>query len=333
MSEQLSIERLFNDFRNTNVLVVGDVMIDAYLCGKVDRVSPEAPVPVVDVQKRENRLGGAANVALNIQALGATPYLCSVIGNDLKGKEFVRLLDDAGLVSKHVLESSERITTTKFRILGNKMQMLRVDEEIKTNLSDADQNRLFADIQQVIANEKIDVILFQDYDKGVLSEKIIQKIIWLANENDIPTIVDPKKNNFLNYKGVSVFKPNLKELSEGMSQVIDIHNQEQIKQAVEKLNQLLRNEVTLITLSEEGVFIMDHVTNESKFIKAHKRAISDVSGAGDTVVSVASLCLANKVKNEELAAISNLAGGLVCETSGVTPINKKLLHSEIINKL
>jgi D-glycero-beta-D-manno-heptose-7-phosphate kinase len=191
------IKQLFEQFRNLKIMIVGDVMVDAYLFGKVDRISPEAPVPVVSVISRSSRLGGAANVALNVHALGATPVLVSVIGNDAKGHEFLQLLGQNSMPDNGILMSNERKTTTKFRVIGNNVQMLRVDEEVTSDILDEEQNLLLEKVSTILKNEKIDAVIFQDYDKGVLTASMISRIIQMAKDNSIPVAVDPKKNAFL----------------------------------------------------------------------------------------------------------------------------------------
>jgi D-glycero-beta-D-manno-heptose-7-phosphate kinase len=326
------IIKLFESFNRLNVLIIGDVMVDSYLWGKVERISPEAPVPIVSVKSRENRLGGAANVALNIKALGANPILCSVIGNDQKGREFIELLEGQKMETSGIVVSNHRITTTKFRVIGNKMQMLRVDEEMDSPIEGSDQNALNNTLVRIIEDKKIDVIIFQDYDKGIISEELIKMVVDLANKKNIPIAVDPKKRNFKAYKGVTLFKPNLKELKDGLNIDFDQKDEYQLKNAIDKLNKLLNAEMILLTLSEDGVFI-DYTLNGkkgSKILPSHVRSISDVSGAGDTVISVASLCLALKINPAAMAAISNLAGGLVCEKPGVVPVDKSQLLQETI---
>jgi D-glycero-beta-D-manno-heptose-7-phosphate kinase len=327
------IKKLFKAFGNMNVMVVGDVMIDAYLWGKVERISPEAPVPIVSVNRRESLLGGAANVALNLKALGANPVLCSVIGEDARGNEFLELLQKEGIDISGICRSTERITTTKFRIIGNKAQMLRVDEEIDSDLNSADADKLIGSISTIINNNRIDVIVLQDYDKGVLTTLSIEKILALAHSKKIPVAVDPKKANFNSYCGIALFKPNLKELREGLKMDIEPGNTSQLLNAINKLHEDQDIETVLTTLSEDGVLVSrlkDGSPREVVNIRAHLRSIADVSGAGDTVISVASLCLALGTTAHELAVISNLAGGLVCEHIGVVPVNKEKLLSEIL---
>ncbi len=322
---------LFDKFNKLNVLIIGDVMIDSYYFGKVDRISPEAPVPVVSVQQKENRLGGAANVALNIQELGANPILCSVIGNDDDAKLFDSLLKSKQLSNEGILKSENRITTVKTRIIGNNHQMLRVDAEMDKDLAANDKTLLIEKITALIHAKKIDAVVFEDYDKGIISQQVIDEIVLLCNEKKIPTTVDPKKRNFLHYHNVSLFKPNLKELREGLNIEINPKELTEINDAINLLNNHLNNDITFITLSEHGVYISNQTKQHHE--KAHVRNISDVSGAGDTVISVATLCLALKQPIQTIAALSNLAGGIVCEKVGVVPINKEELLAEALIKL
>jgi len=326
------IHKLFAQFDGLRVMVIGDVMVDAYLYGQVDRISPEAPVPVVTLNKRVNMLGGAANVALNIKALGAIPYLVSVIGQDIKGKEFKDLMEKEAMGTSAIIESPGRITTTKFRIIGNKNQMLRVDEEITSDISPELENNLLEKVKNIIYKQKISVIVFQDYNKGVLSKTIIEGVIRLAAENKIPVVVDPKRKNFLLYQGVKLFKPNLKELREGLRIDITPADKEAICESITKLQESRKHEMVMVTLGDEGMII--RFKNNGDFFlhsqPAHIRKVSDVSGAGDTVISVAALSVAVGAEPELMAYVANLAGGIVCEYVGVVPINKARLINEAL---
>lgn len=322
------IEQLFENFNSLSILIIGDVMIDSYIWGKVDRISPEAPVPIVAVNKKEDRLGGAANVALNVQALGATPILCSVIGADEEGNTFTSILKNNNLPSEGIVPSYNRRTTQKTRIIGNNHQMLRIDGEDLHELNESEESKFFNQIELILNSQKVDAIIFEDYDKGCITKTLIEKVVKLADQKDIPTTVDPKKANFLNYNDVSLFKPNLKELKEGLNINFNHKNTSELENAIQQLEFTLNNSTTLITLSESGVFINSN--DEKHHIKAHHRDITDVSGAGDSVISVATLCLALDTDLETIAQLSNLAGGLVCENVGVVPIVKEELLNEAI---
>ena len=309
-------------------MVVGDMMLDIYMNGKVERISPEAPVPIVSVTKTFSRLGGAANVAQNLKALGAEPILCSVIGKDEKSNDLISLMLEHNMNTSGIVKSDERITTTKVRIIGNNAQMLRVDTEDTFDLTEKEYDSLIDKISEIANTENIDGIILQDYNKGVLTERLIKEVISIANERNIPLGVDPKKKNFLAYQNATFFKPNLKELKEGIGISAKDDSIEEIVKAVDSLQNRLNCRFIMTTLSERGVLIKDYETNTWHHIPAHLRKIADVSGAGDTVLSVAMLCLICKEDAYNIAALSNLAGGLVCEEIGAVPINKERLFEE-----
>jgi len=325
MSQSLSATSLFEAFKDLKVLVLGDMMVDSYVWGNVSRMSPEAPVPVVLIEKREKRLGGAANVALNIQALGATPIPCAVIGDDDAGQFFLNRLAERGISAEGIVTSTERPTTIKERVLSDDKQVLRVDSETDKTLSAHEQTQLLEKAKKLLP--LCQVVIFQDYDKGVINADIIEAMVMAAKELGIPTVVDPKKRNFLAYKYVTLFKPNLKELKEGLDIEVDPTDLDSLNQGVLKLTSKLDCDQVMVTLSEHGVFIKNET--ESFKLAAHKRQINDVSGAGDTVISIAALALALGLDSNQIAAISNLGGGLVCEHVGVVPIDKDSLLSEV----
>lgn len=324
------IKTIFDSFNQFNILIIGDVMIDSYMWGKVNRISPEAPVPIIMSAKQENRLGGAANVALNVQALGANPILCSVIGNDAKAKTFHSLLKKRNLSNEGITQDESRITTVKTRIIADNQHLLRVDEENDEELSSEIEEKFIKNILSILADKQINAIIFEDYDKGSITPNVIRSIVDYANKNDIPTLVDPKKRNFMEYKNVTLFKPNFKELVEGLKVDIKTGDFDGIFNASQQLKEELNCSYQLITLSELGVFIS--FNNSYETIPAEIRDIADVSGAGDTLISTASLCLAAGLEPKTIAGISNLAGGLVCEKVGVVPINKDQLLQEAIEK-
>lgn len=327
----MNYKDLFDKFNGLRILVIGDVMLDAYVIGKVNRISPEAPVPIVSLENEDARIGGAGNVALNLLALGAKPIICGVIGEDSSGDKLLNLFEKNGISTDGLVKSMVRKTTVKTRVISNKQQLLRIDSESTFPLLESEEIKLNNTIQNII-NQGIDGIIFEDYNKGVLTDSVIQNTIKIAKEKDIPTAVDPKKENFLSYKGVSLFKPNLKELKEGLNLNFDFNsNKDLFEKGIEVLENKLQNQISFVTLSENGVFIKEN--EEKYYIKAHVRSISDVSGAGDTVIAVATLCLISGASIQQIAEISNLAGGLVCEKSGVVSISKNDLFSEVIELL
>tara|TARA_B110000014_G_scaffold260477_1_gene250305 strand:- start:631 stop:1617 length:987 start_codon:yes stop_codon:yes gene_type:complete len=319
------IIQLFDSFKNMKVLIVGDAMIDAYMWGKIERQSPEAPVPVVEIEKHENRLGGAGNVARNIRSLGANPILCSVLGDDYNGKHLKELLEKEDLSTNGILIESGRKTTIKTRVISENKHQLRIDEE---QVNYIELEKAFLDL--VYSNLlDADVIILQDYNKGVLTPFVIESIIQKATKINIPTIVDPKTKNFRSYKNCDIFKPNLKEIKTGYNMNFDENTMSEISSITKELLQMINAKGILLTLSEKGVCMQ--TTDNFTHIKAEKRNIIDVSGAGDTVISTAALCLAAKTDLVILSQFANLAGGLVCEKVGVVPIEKSLLLTAAIS--
>ena len=318
---------LFEKARSLTILVIGDVMVDSYLWGRVDRISPEAPVPVVHVTSRSSRLGGAANVALNIRALGARPIVASVIGDDDNGARLERLFSAQELSTEGLVRSKERQTTVKTRVISGHQHVVRVDEEQEDDLSQKDGSKLIAIVEQLIEKHKPHALIFEDYNKGVLTEEVIGKIIASARKNKIPIAVDPKKKNFFSYREVDLFKPNLKELREGLKMDVEAGDLESIRNAVIELEKRIGNASSMITLSEHGIYM--RTGGSEQVIPAHVRKIADVSGAGDTVIAVAAIALALGKDPLQIAELANLAGGLVCEEIGVVPIDPKRLKEEI----
>ncbi|HEV7349113.1 bifunctional ADP-heptose synthase [Telluribacter sp.] len=324
----MTIDQTFEAFNSLRVLVVGDVMLDSYVWGKVERISPEAPVPVVTVNKREYRLGGAGNVLLNVQALGAEAIICSVVGADAAGDILCGRLDELGLNCEGLIRSESRITTIKERIIAGSQQVVRIDTETDKYISEEERERLVSKVKELIPT--CQVIIFEDYDKGVLSRETIAEITGLANAHGVPTVVDPKKRNFLSYENITLFKPNLKELREGLKVDFEVDKDGELQAVVQQLKQTLNARGALITLSEKGVFI--DFQEEIHHLPAHIRKIADVSGAGDTVISIAACCVALGLSPRAVAGISNLGGGLVCESVGVVPINKERLRQEALKE-
>jgi len=324
----MDFQSYFDQFNSKRILVIGDVMIDAYIRGKVSRISPEAPVPIVSLDQREDRLGGAGNVALNLAALGASPILCSVIGNDQQADLLRRLLKENSISGEGIVESSSRKTTVKTRVIGNNQQLLRVDSEQTDPITADEENELITTAKTLIETG-VDAVIFEDYNKGVLTPRVIEAIVSIANQHKVITAVDPKKDNFFAYRNVTLFKPNLKELKEGLGIDFDIKTDKTaFESTVSLLETKLENTISFVTLSEHGVFICDRSTKD--YVPAHVRNIADVSGAGDTVISVATLCLVVGMPIKLIAEVANLSGGLVCEVSGVIPVNKEQLLKEAI---
>jgi rfaE bifunctional protein kinase chain/domain len=300
-------------------------MLDTYIWGEVDRISPEAPVPIVALKKKDYRVGGAANVALNVQSLGATAFIISVIGHDVEARKLQELCAEQQVSTAYVSESRERITTTKTRVISRNQHMLRLDAEVINDLAQEDQEQLLKNFESFLVNQQPDIVILQDYNKGVLSPDVIDKALALCREHQVITTVDPKRKNFFSYKEVDVFKPNLKEVKEALNLLFNEPDLNLLQDMHAQLSQVLQNKISFITLSEKGVFYQQQ--DQSAIIPSHLRKIADVSGAGDTVIAVASLVYAATRNPFVMAEIANIAGGLVCEEVGTVAINRaKLIH-------
>jgi D-glycero-beta-D-manno-heptose-7-phosphate kinase len=318
-------QKLFETFTSLKVGVIGDVMLDTYLWGRVDRISPEAPVPVVSLSQKEYRIGGAGNVALNCKSLGANVSVFSVTGDDEESVWLNELFIRSDINTSFLVKSKDRITTSKTRVISRNQQMMRLDAEITADINNSEEKKLLENISGFISSESPDIIIFEDYNKGILTEKIIKTTIDLCGKANVVTAVDPKRKNFFSYKGADIFKPNLKEVKEGLNLLIDEIHLSQLQSIHGELKKLLNHRISLITLSEKGVFYQQDA--DSAIIPSHLRNIADVSGAGDTVIAASAMAYAATQNVHLMAEIANIAGGLVCEEVGTVAISKeKLLH-------
>ncbi|MGH2648393.1 MAG: bifunctional heptose 7-phosphate kinase/heptose 1-phosphate adenyltransferase [Ginsengibacter sp.] len=322
----IDFDKLFSDISKMKVAVIGDIMLDTYWWGSVERISPEAPVPVVAVDKREKRIGGAGNVALNVQAFGATVAMLTILGDDDDGAQLKQLLVDKNIDTRFILESKKRITTNKIRIISRNQQMMRLDAEHTEDIDETDEAKLLSQIEKYILSEKPDVIILEDYNKGILTKNIIEHAIELCNKNNIFITVDPKRKNFFSYRNATLFKPNLHELFTSLNLIPEEISVDFLSEIHNKLKESLDHSISMITLSDKGIFYQER--NNKNIIPSYRRNIADVSGAGDTVIAVASLIYAS-TKNIHLASeIANIAGGIVCEEVGTAAINKDKLLRE-----
>ena len=310
----IDIENIFKRIEDMNVLIIGDIMVDEYIYGDVNRISPEAPVPILDYDRKEYRLGGASNVALNIKSLGATPYVLSYVGK--KSEKLINLLESNNIKYK-VPKSDNRNTTYKTRLMSDHKQLMRIDYESLESLSIAENVELMMCLNEILINNKIDVVILSDYDKGVLNSGNISSIIKKCK--DIPIIVDPKFNNFLEYKGVDVFKPNIKEYRNGLK----IKDKKfDLDSTINILKNLIDCKNVMITMSEEGIYYNDQHSNVYKD-KAVVQNVADVSGAGDTVTAMLSLLYTLHIDPSSIIKICNIAAGIVCDELGVVQVDKK----------
>ena len=323
----MTIDELIKDgFPTTRVLLIGDIMLDRYLIGEVQRISPEAPVPVLKYRRNVLRPGGMANVALNLKALGANVIPISIVGQDAHGDALLRILQEEGFDTEGIVSVPNRRTTVKTRVMAGSQQLMRVDEEDDEDICESTERVLLEKFYNEISGRKPDIIVFQDYDKGVLAPSFIQKVIDKARAESILTVVDPKKRHFFDFAGIDLFKPNLKEVSEALHRKCntDLQDLQNCSQALfEKLN----CKHCLITLSEKGVFVSsgDKVHLEP----VEPREVVDVCGAGDAVLSVVSLAFFHGLEPQVVAKLANIAGGIVCGIAGVSPIPKSNWKEEL----
>lgn len=318
--------KLFQAFESLKVGVIGDVMLDTYWWGQVDRISPEAPVPVVALEKMEHRIGGAGNVALNLVSLGVQAAIISVVGEDGDGRLLTNLFDKSGVDTRYLLPSPSRITTNKTRVMARNQQMMRLDAEVIADINKEEESRLLKVIVNYLENEKPSVLVLEDYNKGVLTENLIKQVVAICKEKGVLTTVDPKRKNFFAYMGVDLFKPNLKEVRDALNLQPAQVSLESMREVHRQLKLQLKHATSMITLSEKGVFFEgDH---EVALIPTHVRSIADVSGAGDTVIAVASAVLAITGNLKLMAEMANIAGGMVCEEVGTAAINRERFYKE-----
>ena len=316
---------LFEDFKSLKIGVIGDVMLDSYIWGRVERISPEAPVPIVSLHHKEQRIGGAGNVALNCSSLGAKVFMLGVTGDDEEAFQLEQLFKENLIDTTGLLKSKNRITTNKTRIISRNQQMMRLDAEITEDLNSDDEAAVLKQLARFIEQEDPNILIFEDYNKGVLTEKVIHDAIALCRASGVISTVDPKRKNFFTYVNVDIFKPNLKEVKEGLNLLFDNPDLYLLRDIHHQLGQRLEHKVSLITLSEKGIFYQQD--ENAAIIPSHLRNVADVSGAGDTVIAVASMVYAATKNAHLMAEIANIAGGLVCEEVGTVAIDRgRLLH-------
>ncbi len=327
----ISTERLYeikNNLKGKKIAIIGDLMLDCYFWGKVKRISPEAPVPVVEVDDEFVRFGGAANVAYNIVSLGGIPYPIGVIGDDQNGESFRKLLDDAGISHEGIIADKSRPTTAKTRVIASSQHVVRVDKESKENINKEIEDKVLEFFNSKL--DEFDAVILEDYNKGVLTPRIIHEVIQASKSKNIIVTVDPKFNNFFDYKDVTVFKPNRKETEDALGTRID--DQQKLKAAGEELLERLNAKYILLTLGEDGMALFESGVDEKK-IPTKARKVADVSGAGDTVISTLTLAMAAGADVSEAGYLANYAGGLVCEEVGIVPIETDLLFNTVAREL
>jgi rfaE bifunctional protein kinase chain/domain len=319
------LDELKKNFNGKRIVVVGDMMLDGYFWGDVKRISPEAPVPVLEVEEEFFRFGGAANVAFNILTLGGVPVPVGVIGKDTYGTIFSSLLKEKKITEEGIIIDVERPTTTKTRVIANSQHVVRIDKESKAYISNKIERQILSFLENSIS--KIDGIILQDYNKGILTPNLISKIISLANNKNILITVDPKFDNFFEYKNVTVFKPNRKETEAVLGTRIKSNND--ISSAGKTLLHKLNSSYVLLTLGEGGIAVFEKGDKERR-MPTKARNVADVSGAGDTVISTLTIALASGADIYESSFLANYAAGIVCGEVGIVPIEKEKLFETVL---
>ncbi len=316
-------EDIINNMRGKKIAVVGDVMLDIYYWGSVSRISPEAPVPVIDIEKETAHLGGAANVAANLKSLGVKAYLCGMIGNDNSGRIFSDLTKKMDIDIIAIYVDDERPTTVKTRVMGNNQHIARIDREKRNPVDKKGYDYIIENIKNI---DNLDGIILEDYNKGVVTLELIQEVIAFAKENNIPVYVDPKFDNFFAYQGVALFKPNKKEASKALG--MEINSIEDVRNAGKRLLSELNAENILLTLGADGMMLIEKNGNITQ-VPTIARNVSDVSGAGDTAIATLSASVAAGANMVEAAALANFASGIVCESPGIVSIKPEELLKSI----
>lgn len=317
----MSITTALQAFEGTKVLVIGDIILDIYIYGAVDRISPEAPIPILNHKTTKHALGGAANVAANLTGLGAKVHLISITGQDDEAAYLETMLD-LEEIDHSLLAIDDRPTTSKSRILSGAHQLLRIDHETTEDIAGDQIDQLNNKIRSVLNEFQPKAIVLEDYNKGMLTSRTIQFIIDRSREMNIPFVVDPKKSNFFSYSGCALFKPNFKECAQQMPFSIK-PELDSLKKADAFIRAKLKNKVTMITLAEHGIYISDE--NQAVIVPTQVRQVSDVSGAGDTVTAIATFGVIESLSIELIADLANKAAGLVCAKPGVYAIHKEEL--------
>ena len=316
MIETISRDRLtelLNAGSEQRVAIVGDAMLDVYLRGDVDRISPEAPVPVVRVRDKELALGGAANVAQNIVAIGARCNLVCAVGDDAEGQVIKEMLREIGSDARSLV-TVQRRTTTKTRVLARSQQIVRFDEEEDADVRGAEVERLLA--AAIDAVNAADALVFEDYNKGVLTAALITPLMQHANSREIPTVVDPKYKNFFAYQGATIFKPNRRELESALGAAVDIEHPEALPEALKRLGV----DHLLLTLGESGMALIA-ADGEVGRVPTTAREVYDVVGAGDTVTAYLATMLAGGATPAEAAVIANFAAGVEVAKLGAATVS------------
>jgi len=315
---------LFDAFSGKTVMVIGDLMLDRYFWGKVTRISPEAPVPVVEIDSESSRLGGAANVSHNVLSLGAKAVPVGIVGSDAEGDLLRRMFRERGFPTEGILTDAGRATTVKTRVIAHHQHVVRTDREVRDAISKAMQDRLLEFFESRL--DGLDGIILEDYNKGLLVPEFIVRVVKRAQEKRKMVFVDPKYDHFFDYRGVTLFKPNLKETSDRLG--LRLNTEAALHGAIQTLLERLDCRCVLITLGEQGMMLQER---GRAVMKVPTRAVKvhDVSGAGDTVIAVMAVVMTAGGTMEEAAVIANHAAGIVCGEVGIVPVDRGILFQKL----
>lgn len=313
------------DFSKIKILIVGDVMIDRYWWGSSERISPEAPVPVVRLNNTSMVAGGAANVAANVVGLGAQPYLVGITGDDAEAKAFPELLAASGINPEFLLKVKNRPTTVKTRVIAHSQQVARIDHESNSAINENDEERLWRKIKNLV--KKTDAVILSDYAKGLLTENLLSLLIAAAKAENKLILVDPKGKNFLKYKNADVITPNQREVSDACGLAFDA-GAEETERAGGKLISTLNLKALLVTRGENGMMLLEK-RKKTLYLKAAARKVYDVTGAGDTVIAALAVALCANMNLAESARLANAAAGIVVEQVGTTALKIETLKQHL----
>lgn len=309
------IDKIFKGIRSAKVAVIGDLMLDKYIWGVVERISPEAPVPVLTLEGESSTLGGAANVAANVGSLGAGLFLFGVVGDDDEGRNLIETVTKSGFDSQYVIIDPSRPTSVKTRVIAENQHIVRIDREMTDILSDAISAKLVKQLESVI--DQIDAVILEDYNKGVLSPDLIKAVISLCRANSVKVGVDPKWDNFWSYEGATLFKPNLREIESAVG--YSVKDEESLINAGQEVKDKLNVEHLLVTRGEQGMALF--TGDDVHFIPTQARRVHDVSGAGDTVIATIMAALAGGSDIYEAACLGNCAASVVIAEVGAIPVD------------
>ncbi|GHT40758.1 RfaE bifunctional protein, domain I [Endomicrobiia bacterium] len=321
----MNLLKFVSSFKKQTILVVGDTMVDKFIWGKVKRISPEAPVPIVEVTRETETLGGAANVANNITSLGGKAFIVSAIGEDIVGKSLIEIFKERGINTDCLVYDSQRPTIIKTRIIATNQQVVRIDKEVKKLFERHIESKILANIEKLIST--VNAVIISDYGKGVVSPVVLKKTIFLARKYEIPITVDPKIYNFRKYKKITTMTPNEEEAIKGMN-AKNIETTEDIATLGKRILKTLNSDAVLITRGEKGMILIEP-NNKITNIPTRAKEVYDVTGAGDTVISTMTLALAAKADLLSAAEVANFAAGIVVGKIGIATTSPQELAKVI----